>query len=75
MNKLRFHRESLRLSQSRLARLSGVSRFKICAFELGGGPLSSVECQRIKTALEAEATRIRSATSIDLHDFESLEGN
>ena len=74
MIKLRSRRESLGISQSKLARISGVSRFKICVFELGGGTLSPEECQRIKAALETEAARIRSATSIDLHDFEFSEG-
>ena len=74
MIKLRSRRESLGISQSKLARISGVSRFKICMFELGGGSLSPEECQRIKSALEAEAARIRSVTSIDLHDFEFSEG-
>lgn len=71
MINLRSRRESLGISQSKLARVSGVSRFKICMFELGGGLLSEHECQRIKTALEAEAARIRSATvGLDLLDFE-----
>lgn len=74
MIKLRSRRETLGLSQSKLARISGVSRFKICMFELGGGSLSPVECQRIKSALEAEAARIRSVASIDLYDFEFSEG-
>jgi predicted transcriptional regulator len=71
---LRSRRESLGISQSKLSRISGVSRFKICMFELGGGSLSPEECQRLKTAFEAEAARIRSATSIDLRDFEFIEG-
>ena len=74
MIKLRSRRESLGISQSKLARISGVSRFKICMFELGGGTLSPAECQRIKAALETEAARIRSATSIDLQDLEFSEG-
>jgi len=60
MINLRSSRESLGISQSKLARISGVSRFKICTFELGGGSLSPQECQRIRTALETEAGRIRS---------------
>ena len=43
-------------------------------FELGGGSLSPEECQRLKTAFEAEAARIRSVTSIDLQDLEFSEG-
>ncbi len=76
MIKLRSRREALGISQSKLARISGVSRFKICMFELGGGSLSSTECQSIKTALEAEAARIRSVTaSIELHDLELRDDN
>jgi predicted transcriptional regulator len=63
---LRAHRNALGISQSRLARISGVSRFKICTFELGGGSLSPLECQRIRTALETEAGRIRSIAT-NLH--------
>jgi len=78
MINLRSRRESLGISQSKLARISGVSRFKICTFELGGGSLNSQECQRIRTALEAEAGRIRSITVnphfedlLDEHDLRS----
>lgn len=71
---LRTFRNALGISQSGLARLSGVSRFKICMFELGGGCLSPAEHQRIKSALEAEAARIRSVTSLDIADFEIRKG-
>jgi transcriptional regulator with XRE-family HTH domain len=71
---LRTGRETLGISQSRLARISGVSRYRISTFEMGGGPLKPDECQRIKVALETEAARIRSVTSLDLHDFEFSEG-
>ncbi len=55
--------------------MCGVSRFKICTFELGGGSLSPQECLRIRTALEAEAARIRAVTvSVNLHGFELMEG-
>ena len=57
---LRLQRNALGISQSRLARLSGVSRFKICTYELGGGSLSQDERQRLYTALLAEADRLRS---------------
>jgi predicted transcriptional regulator len=62
MINLRTNRELLGISQSKLARISGVSRFKICTFELGGGSLSPQECERIRTALETEARRIRAIT-------------
>ena len=76
MINLRSSRESLGISQSKLARISSVSRFKICMFELGGGSLSSKECQSIKASLEAEAARIRSATvSLELHDLELRDDN
>lgn len=54
---------ALGLSQSRLARLSGVSRFKICMFELGGGPLTANDFESIRRALLHEASRLR---TIDL---------
>jgi predicted transcriptional regulator len=62
---LRSRRNAIGLSQSRLARLSGVSRFKLCLFELGDGPLSPTEQQRIRSALHAEAERLRNL-SIDV---------
>ncbi len=57
---LRSRRNALGLSQSRLARLSGVSRFKVCLFELGDGSLKPEEQQSISTALRAETDRLRS---------------
>ena len=59
---LRANRVSLGLSQSHLARLSGVSRFKICTYELGDGAISPDEQRRIREALRAEAERMRSIT-------------
>lgn len=64
---LRSHRTVLGLSQSKLARLAGVSRFKICTYELGGGCLTSEEQDRICQALRAEVIRLRSLPAgIDL---------
>jgi predicted transcriptional regulator len=60
MKQLRPHRVALGLSQTRLARLANVSRFKICLFELGDGKLTTEEQDRIRTALRAEARRLRS---------------
>jgi predicted transcriptional regulator len=57
--KLRTHREVLGISQTRLARLSSVSRLKICMYELGDGSLNSEERSRIREALQAEAERLR----------------
>ena len=64
---LRTRRNTLGLSQSRLARMSGVSRFKICSHELGGGSLTSDEENRIRVALHAEADRLRNiSTDVEL---------
>jgi len=64
---LKSHRNALGISQSKLARLSGVSRFKICTFELGDNSLTLDEQHRIKAALETEVERLRNlATRIDL---------
>jgi len=56
---LRAHRNILGISQSRLARLSGISRFKICTYELGERSLTADEQTRIRGALQAEAERLR----------------
>jgi transcriptional regulator with XRE-family HTH domain len=65
--KVRFRRELLGISQSKLARISGVSRFKIYTYELGGRSLSDGERGGIEAALHAEAARIRSVagTNVD----------
>jgi predicted transcriptional regulator len=64
---LQSNRRALGISQSRLARLSGVSRFKICTYELGGGPLTAEEQGRVREAILNEANRLRSLPlSIDL---------
>ena len=39
---------ALGISQSRLARMSGVSRFKICSYELGDSSLTADEQNRIR---------------------------
>jgi len=58
---LRTYRLSIGISQSRLARLSGVSRFKLCVYELGSGTLTPGELLRIKRALETETARLSAA--------------
>lgn len=57
---LRQHRSALGISQSKLARLAGVSRFKICTFELGSGSLTEAEQELIRAALQSEVERLRS---------------
>lgn len=56
---LRSHRHELGISQSRLARLAGVSRFRICMYELGDGTLRPEEQSRIQGVLQAELERLR----------------
>lgn len=56
---LRKARNAVGISQSRLARLSGVSRFKICMFELGDGTLMDDESDRLRKALQSEVDRLR----------------
>jgi hypothetical protein len=56
---LRTHRISLGLSQSRLSRLSGVSRFKIRTHELGDATLTGEEQCQIRKALHEEVARLR----------------
>jgi hypothetical protein len=63
----------LGISLSRLARLSGVSRFKICLFKLVNGFLTSEEQNQIRVALQTQTDRRRClrystadlATSVD----------
>jgi len=63
MNVLRSHRAVLGISQSRLARISGVSRFKLCLFELGDAPLTKDEQHHVRHALHAEVERLRRAAA------------
>ncbi len=70
MLSLRAHRNLVRISQSNLARLSGVSRFKICLYELGDGHLTLDEQDRIQEALTTEAARLRSIP--DQIDFDQV---
>jgi DNA-binding transcriptional regulator YiaG len=48
-------RTSIGLSQSALARLSGVPRWKINTFELGGGSLSGDESHMLRCVLQVQA--------------------
>ena len=56
---LKAQRSAVRISQNRLAKLSGVSRFRIVMCELGEGTLTHEELSCIEKALHAEAARIR----------------
>jgi predicted transcriptional regulator len=62
MMDLRARRTALHLSQSRLARLSGVSRFKICLHEMGDKTLSAQDLERVETAIRREAQRLHGLT-------------
>jgi predicted transcriptional regulator len=70
---LRSHRNAIGISQSRLARLSGVSRFKICTYELGDSSLTADEQGRIRGALQAEADRLRRIPAEINVDFNRVE--
>jgi predicted transcriptional regulator len=73
---LQGHRKTLGISQSRLARLSHVSRFKICLYELGDGHLTPEEQNRIREALQAEADRLSSIpTQIDASELSFASPN
>ena len=72
MISLRSQRTALKLSQSELARQSGVARQKICAFELGGATLTPDEQRLIREALQREAERLCSITfGIDFENPET----
>jgi predicted transcriptional regulator len=63
---LKTRRIQLRLSQSELARRSGVGRVRICHHELGDIALTEDEQKRILEALQCELDRLRSLpTSTD----------
>ena len=55
---IRARRSQLRISQSQLARLSGVSRFKICMHELGDKRLNEKDEKEVEKAIRNEAARI-----------------
>ena len=59
MRDIKRARIALRLSQSALARLSGVDRIHICLAELGDRPLNAQEEEKIQKALRWEAERLR----------------
>ena len=66
---IRLQRNTLQLSQSKLARLSRVSRYKICLYELGDGSLTIEELGRISKALVDEVQRLRNVPL--LYEFEA----
>ena len=55
---IRTRRSQLKISQSQLARLSGVSRFKLCMHELGDKTLNEKDEKRVEAAMRDEATRL-----------------
>jgi hypothetical protein len=55
---IRMARQYLALNL-RPTRISGVSRFKICTFELGSGLLTTAEQDLIRASLQGEADRLR----------------
>jgi predicted transcriptional regulator len=73
MHQLRSNREALGLSQSKLARLSGVSRFKICTFELGDSKLTPEEQKCIHVALLAESDRLRNLPAVNFDEKAGVE--
>jgi hypothetical protein len=58
-NQLQTDRGAPGISQCRLARLSGASRFEICTYELSDGSLTPEEQARIQAALINEGERLR----------------
>ncbi len=56
---IRTRRSQLKISQSQLARLSGVSRFKLCMHELGDKPLNEKDEKEVEKAIRNEAARIQ----------------
>lgn len=58
-------RKLMRMSQHKLSKAAGVSRFKIALAELGEGTLTPDETARIDHALRAEARRIREALAVE----------
>ena len=57
---LKTYRLARRISQSALARMAGVHRSRIWAFEIGEGDLSPEEQERIRIALRDESARLKS---------------
>jgi len=69
---LKTRRIQLRLSQSELARMSGVGRVRICLHELGDIALTVEEQERIVAALQRELDRFRNLpTSADADEADA----
>ena len=62
-DQLKKDRVALGISQSRLARLAHLPRFKIVFFELGERPLSEEDQACVRAVLQAEAGRLVSAAA------------
>lgn len=56
---LKDKRVRLKLSQLRLARRAGVSRFKLCLYELGEGTLNPREIALLESAIAEETRRVK----------------
>lgn len=61
---LKASRNKLRMSQARLAFLSGVGRYKIAMHEVGGGSLAPDEITKIRQTLQQEADRLIGVASL-----------
>ena len=64
----RNHRKKLNVSQVRLAKLAGVSRYRYVLWELDNGPLTLKELRRVGDALRRRAEeQIRQLAALSLH--------
>ena len=64
----RNQRKELNLSQVRLAKLAGVSRYRYVLWELDNGPLTLEELQRVGDALRRRAKeQIQQLAALSLH--------
>ena len=76
---LQTYRESLRLSQAELARIAGVSRYKLNQYEQGSGQLTTQELKQIQAALIVELERLHRIPSPagepDLQDYLARQAN
>jgi plasmid maintenance system antidote protein VapI len=72
---LRLFRISIGVSQSGLARISGVQRWKINAFELGDIKLSDDELRKLRAAFQTQLDRLHNLpANMDLAGFSDRAG-